>query len=32
MPEGMTLRLTELAEVEQARAERRREREQPSNG
>ena len=32
MPEGMTLRLTELAEVEQARAERGREREQPSNG
>jgi hypothetical protein len=32
MPEGMTLRSTELAEVERARAERRREHEQPSIG
>jgi uncharacterized protein (DUF1330 family) len=32
MPEGMTLRRTELAEVERARAERRREREQSREG
>ena len=32
MPEGMTSRRTALARVEQARAERRREREQPSAG